>query len=279
MTTTTTTTEEPMTTMTHEPQLTEGETCGRRTDLLLDGRLAAWRMAGNGVFEVCSRCGGDGHYSYNPVDGTRCFGCNGSGIGAATTEEDILRRARNRAKAAERRARRAAEAFEAAATAAETWRAEHPVLMQTLNDYRDKAGESGPEGILADLAEQADRRPLSDGQVELVDGLVAQIVERTAQREAQQAAGYFGEVGKRVEVDVEVVFTKYIHTERFDRSDSVLVVMRTAEGQTLKTFSSGAFGWGREKGQQLRIRGTVSEHGEYDGLPETMLKRVAEVAG
>jgi hypothetical protein len=27
----------------------------------------------------CSRCGGSGEFSYNPMDGTRCFGCSGSG--------------------------------------------------------------------------------------------------------------------------------------------------------------------------------------------------------
>lgn len=29
--------------------------------------------------EACGRCGGTGHYSYNQVDGTRCYGCGGSG--------------------------------------------------------------------------------------------------------------------------------------------------------------------------------------------------------
>ena len=29
---------------------------------------------------TCPRCGGSGHYSYNQIDGTRCYGCNGSGI-------------------------------------------------------------------------------------------------------------------------------------------------------------------------------------------------------
>ena len=29
---------------------------------------------------TCPRCGGSGHYSYNQVDGTRCYGCNGSGV-------------------------------------------------------------------------------------------------------------------------------------------------------------------------------------------------------
>lgn len=35
----------------------------------------------NTVFEcdVCSRCGGTGEYSFNQMDGTRCYGCNGTG--------------------------------------------------------------------------------------------------------------------------------------------------------------------------------------------------------
>jgi len=30
--------------------------------------------------ETCGRCGGGGHYSYNPMNGTRCFGCGGTGL-------------------------------------------------------------------------------------------------------------------------------------------------------------------------------------------------------
>lgn len=29
--------------------------------------------------ETCSRCGGSGEYSYNQIDGTKCFGCGGNG--------------------------------------------------------------------------------------------------------------------------------------------------------------------------------------------------------
>jgi hypothetical protein len=29
--------------------------------------------------KTCTRCGGSGQHSYNQRDGTRCFGCNGSG--------------------------------------------------------------------------------------------------------------------------------------------------------------------------------------------------------
>lgn len=29
--------------------------------------------------ETCGRCGGSGRYSYNQIDGDRCYGCGGSG--------------------------------------------------------------------------------------------------------------------------------------------------------------------------------------------------------
>lgn len=29
--------------------------------------------------KICTRCGGTGEYSYNKIDGTRCYGCGGSG--------------------------------------------------------------------------------------------------------------------------------------------------------------------------------------------------------
>lgn len=30
--------------------------------------------------ETCGRCGGSGRYSFNTMDGDRCYGCQGSGI-------------------------------------------------------------------------------------------------------------------------------------------------------------------------------------------------------
>lgn len=39
-------------------------------------------MAIKSVFEhvTCSRCLGTGQYSYNQIDGSRCYGCQGSGV-------------------------------------------------------------------------------------------------------------------------------------------------------------------------------------------------------
>ena len=61
----------------------------------------------------CPRCGGSGHYSYNQMDGTRCYGCGGSGIKTMNVRwyTDKERAAQDRA--AERRAEKAVAAKEA----------------------------------------------------------------------------------------------------------------------------------------------------------------------
>ena len=58
---------------------------------------------------TCSRCGGSGHYSYNQLDGTRCYGCGGSGI-AVQTVRAYTEKEYNRMKASAERARAKKEA-------------------------------------------------------------------------------------------------------------------------------------------------------------------------
>lgn len=64
------------------------------------------------VVGPCPRCGGSGHYSYNQMDGTRCYGCNGKGLTSQIVRwyTDKERAAQDRA--AERRQQKAAEARE-----------------------------------------------------------------------------------------------------------------------------------------------------------------------
>lgn len=54
------------------------------------------RLVALGYTEVCGRCGGGGRYSWNQIDGDKCFGCGGSGkrlakITAATVAEALAR--------------------------------------------------------------------------------------------------------------------------------------------------------------------------------------------
>ena len=40
----------------------------------------AGRLSGLKLGQTCSRCCGSGHYSFNLMTGSTCFGCNGSGV-------------------------------------------------------------------------------------------------------------------------------------------------------------------------------------------------------
>lgn len=46
----------------------------RTTEKNLDARIKGMRLG-----PVCGRCGGSGRYSFNQIDGDRCFGCRGAG--------------------------------------------------------------------------------------------------------------------------------------------------------------------------------------------------------
>ena len=72
---------------------------------------------------VCPRCSGSGHYSYNQMDGTRCYGCGGSGISIqkvrAYTEKEYTRmQAANERARAKREAEKEAKAHDLVENAA-----------------------------------------------------------------------------------------------------------------------------------------------------------------
>lgn len=60
----------------------------------------------------CPRCGGSGHYSYNQMDGTRCYGCMGSGIKVMSVRWYTDSQRASMDRAAEKRAAHRAEVVE-----------------------------------------------------------------------------------------------------------------------------------------------------------------------
>lgn len=67
---------------------------------------------------TCTRCGGTGSYSFNLIDGTKCYGCMGHGfklVDAAKEARAAKARADRAAKQAEQAAQRAALAASVAA--------------------------------------------------------------------------------------------------------------------------------------------------------------------
>jgi hypothetical protein len=234
------------------------------------------------VYNPCGRCGGEGHYMYNSLDGTICYGCYGDGLGKQLTGWDaalkLVKQREARARAAQRKMIR--EAHEAA-LAWDAWRDGRAgliaaLLAQPRDEYSDEYGK----GFLGDMARNVRGcKPLTEKQEAAAMRTLGQ---KAARIEAKQAAGHWGTVGKRAEVEVTI---RSARDYDGDYGTRYLVVMETADGQTLKTWSSGEFGWEaarrlREADGQpvaLRIKGTVKEHSDYQGAPQTELSRVALV--
>lgn len=273
--------------------LTPGETFGNYTELLYNNVPVAARGNKTGrIYEICKRCGGSGHYSFNLMDGTVCYGCNGNRVTGETTEADAIRKAENRAKARDRRAAKAeAEAAKAREVIA-TWREANAELVAALEPFAIKYDAEGyvamadspvVNSFLADLASQANYRPLSPKQIEAAWAALQRQADKDAQKAAQkatrQAAGHVGTVGEKIETTVKVLFVKDIENvfNGIVRT-SWLVTMETAEGNVLKSFSTGAFVdealniKGTE--QTVTITATVKDHTEYNGEPQTMIKLV-----
>jgi hypothetical protein len=241
------------------------------------------------VHSPCSRCGGCGQFSYNQLDGTMCYGCNGDGVGKAVNGwADAFRLVKGR------EARRRAEQRKAMRLAwdeAHAWDAWYGtrtgVIAALLAQPRDEyTGDFRTDflGKMASIVSGA--TPLTEKQEAAVVRTLGQRVQRA---EAKQAAGHWGVEGKRAEVAVKLVSVKDFDG---DYGTRCLVIMETAEGHTLKTWASGEFGWtafgkmydadGNRRNEPINatIKATVKDggHTEYNGTPQTEVQRVKVVA-
>lgn len=239
---------------------------------------------------LCRRCGtGYGHFSWNGEDDI-CYQCQGEGFGAPKTLDDIARRAEARKRAAvKRESDRLAWIAERDAKI-EAFKAAHPDLVAALEahlpgfhafeaDY-DVLGPSQRKPATTFAAKMAvqvfdDLKPLTEGQVAAVTESIAKMAERHAER---IEAGHWGTVGKRSEATVTVLATKSFDG---DYGTRWLVTMKTTEGHTLKTWTSGDFVTSaldaKDSGEAIKVKATVKDHGLYNGLPETTVSRVALV--
>lgn len=232
----------------------------------------------------CHRCGGSGHYSYNPVDGTRCFGCHGH-RGEWVEVDEYLRLARNRAKAAAARARKAAKeaaekpAKEAALHAAITQA--HPLLAELTYlgnvNYDDNAGPVNYGGILGSLRGKLEQYgSLSDKQIALAEKIIREDMDRQVRREERAARvaaeaqartnAAIGEIGDRREFSGTVRwFEHYEDFYAYTPTWSTVMIIDTAEG-TVKWKASKHIELTR--GQEISIKATVKEHSIYDRTQE-----------
>ena len=171
------------------------------TITLEDGQVRQVRA--DGMVEIpCRRCGGSGHFSFNLLDGTMCYGCYGRGREGYETVEDAQRKAHQRVLARARADRKRAAKEAAAVTALAEWRAALGARVAVVDRLiAEHTPEQYASGFLSEMAVRAAYRPLTDGQLAAVERALAQ-------RDAEAAAPVVPAPEGRVEVIGEVISVK-----------------------------------------------------------------------
>ncbi len=254
----------------------------------------------------CPRCGGSGHYSYNQMDGTRCYGCGGSGIKTMTVRwyTDKERAAQDRA--AERRAEKAIAAKEArrvkfaARNAFGFGEAGFITLykgdLQVISEYFksfsiDEEGhraawyntifhwytpskmtvpEDLPEGVEAVRLDWDAVRDESDEEnLQMRDN---EYVEKYVNSliAIPSPSRYQGEIGAWIERDVTV--TKNV-TLNGRYGESHMHILN--DGANVYVWTTGSKNY--EEGKELHLKMKIKDHKDYNGVQQTIVWYCKEV--
>ncbi len=218
--------------------------------------------------DVCQRCGGEGGWRGWP--GYTCFRCCGERFeapretpvyDAETLAKLVATQEKRDAKKAAKQAAKIARETEALDAAKAAFETSQPGLIAWAREQKSDFHQS--------LVEQFDGRgSLSEAQVSTLLRSRQQASERAA-KVAQQAAisDHVGVIGDRHQFALTIRFVK-----GFESAFGMLFihVMDDQQGNVIVYKGSKELG---EKGQSLSLVATVSEHGEREGIKQTIIKR------
>lgn len=255
---------------------------------------------------VCPRCGGSGHYSYNQMDGTRCYGCNGSGISIqkvrAYTEKEYTRmQVANERARAKREAEKEAKARDLVENAAKY---KHEVALKLGFGEDEKAylvyGDDtfAIKDKLKELGARFDPtlKWFFSKEVELPEGykLCAMSFDELYNYNPQSKWAEFKEDAKAIVSRrmIELkgpstsVYYPGVEKERIRNITAKVDSIRGFEGMygytSVYTFTSGdyVFVWMTSKcnmgltvGETVDLTGTIKKFDEYMGVAQTHLTR------
>jgi len=249
------------------------------------------------VVGPCKRCGGSGHYSFNPKDGTTCFGCGGSGKQSQTVRwySDAQRAAMDRAaekRAADKAEREEEHRIKFAARNAfgfgeegyiflvhgnneriKEWREDLPEHTVWYNEIfgwfipatREYDGLEFPADIhFIKLDWETIRNKEDKENLEMIPhDEVRKIVEKLIYEPSKSE--YQGEVNTWLEK--EVTITKNIALDS-NYGESHMHIMEDAdENVYVWTTASKNI----EEGKKIILRMKVKEHKEYKGVKQTIV--------
>ena len=248
------------------------------------------RVKGN-----CPRCGGSGHYSYNPMDGTVCFQCRGSGKQVMDVRWYTEGQRASMDRAAEKRAAAKAEKTEArrvkfAARNAlgfgelgyitivqgdndkiQDWRTElpeHTVWYNELFGWFIPAGREPaniPDEIYLhvlkweQVRDEEDKEDLQIRDKEEVRKLVHTMLY------GESKSQYQGNKDEWLEHDVTIKRNIAVSSSY---GDSHMHIMEDADGNVyVWTTASKSL----EEGKTIHLRMKVKDHKEYQGIKQTVV--------
>ena len=255
---------------------------------------------------VCPRCGGSGHYSYNQIDGTRCYGCNGSGISIqkvrAYTEKEYTRmQVANERARAKREAEKEAKARDLVENAAKY---KHEVALKLGFGEDEKAylvyGDDtfAIKDKLKELGARFDPtlKWFFSKEVELPEGykLCAMSFDELYNYNPQSKWAEFKEDAKAIVLwriaelkgPSTSVYYPGVEKERVHNITAKVKSIHGFEGMygytSVYTFTSGdyVFVWITSKcnmnlavGDTVDLTGTIKKFDEYMGVAQTYLTR------
>lgn len=224
----------------------------------------------------CGRCGGAGRSDKWAYTGYTCFDCNGSGRGAIETVKLYTREQLDRINAAQdkRNAKKLAaheqarvEAQAEADARRDAFEAEHGALLARAEQYAERSE------FLRDVCEKARARSeLTENQANALRSTIEKI---EASDRARASSEWVGAEKERITATVTVErihsFERPCFGAPWQQEVVHIVTMRDEHGNALVT--KGRFH--AEKGEILKIKGTVKEHSEFRNEKQTVLQRVA----
>jgi hypothetical protein len=158
---------------------------------------------------------------------------------------------------------------------AERFAAEHADaadIERFLARHEGRTKQDGEPSFLAKMHEHMDLYgELTPAMLERVRGIMADDAEKKAKfRERDAASAHVGAIGERLTLTLTVSFATSYES---DFGTVNVVGLRDAAGNIF--VQKGR--WSAEKGTTVTIKATVKEHGERDGVRQTIIARVVAV--
>lgn len=210
---------------------------------------------------------------YAGVYGGVCFQCGGLGYArVGGTQHKVLSVLRARSASRRSAATSAQRNEERKRAAVEEWSMANPNLASDL--ARVRAYDTLGGNVLGELAITASRQPLTMKQHAYAVVLLAEraYVEAHKREDAHLRAN----VGDKVTVSGTLTVAHLLRSERFDRSDRMLIVLdhTNADGQRVlvRTVTSARWAFNVDRGDQVTISGNVADFSDDKYGKQTALK-------